>query len=114
MGDYYRVLGVNPGASQDEIKVAFRKLALLHHPDRHAGATEAKQAESASKFKAITEAYDVLTDDRKRTQYEASVRSRSSGGGGGGSSSSSAGGGQWYGSQHNVNTDWTRSSYKHE
>ncbi|GIL50283.1 hypothetical protein Vafri_6491 [Volvox africanus] len=113
MGDYYSVLGLTFGANQDEIKLAFRKLALLHHPDRHISSTKAQQEQAAARFKAITEAYDVLTDDRKRAQYEASVRS---GGVGGTTGSSYGNGGRYsygYHHSHNVNTDWAYSRYSH-
>ncbi|KAG2441760.1 hypothetical protein HXX76_003373 [Chlamydomonas incerta] len=116
MSDHWRTLGVAPGATQEDIKAAFRKLALQHHPDRHAGASPAQQEQSASRFKAITEAYDVLTDDRKRSQYEAS---RSGGGYGRGAGGGAAGYGrgsgygQTYGSSAGVNTDWAKSRYTH-
>ncbi|MDD5340480.1 MAG: molecular chaperone DnaJ [Candidatus ainarchaeum sp.] len=62
--DYYEVLGVPKGASAAEIKQAYRKLALQHHPDRNSapGSTE--------KFKEISEAYAVLSDEKKRAQYD--------------------------------------------
>jgi molecular chaperone DnaJ len=59
--DYYEVLGVSKGASADEVKKAFRKKAVEHHPDR--GGEEAK-------FKEVNEAYDVLKDDKKRQRYD--------------------------------------------
>ncbi len=62
MKDYYKVLGVEKSASQDEIKKAFRKLALEHHPDKNGGKDE--------KFKEINEAYSVLSDEQKRKQYD--------------------------------------------
>ena len=61
MADYYETLGVERGASDDEIKKAYRKLARKHHPD--AGGDEAK-------FKEINEAYEVLSDDKKREMYD--------------------------------------------
>lgn len=61
--DYYNVLGVDKKASKDDIKKAFRKLAHKYHPDK-GGTDEAK-------FKEITEAYSVLSDDRKRREYDA-------------------------------------------
>jgi curved DNA-binding protein len=65
--DYYEVLGVARDAAQDEIKKAYRKLALKWHPDRHAG----KDAEAAeAKFKRISEAYEVLSDADKRAKYD--------------------------------------------
>lgn len=62
MKDYYKILGVDKAASQDEIKKAFRKLALEHHPDKNGGKDE--------KFKEINEAYSVLSDTKKRQQYD--------------------------------------------
>jgi len=63
--DYYDVLGVQKDASKDEIKKAYRKLALANHPDQHPGD---KQAEE--RFKEATEAYDVLSDDQKKSAYD--------------------------------------------
>ena len=62
--DYYEVLGVQKSASKDEIKDAYRKLALQYHPDRN------KAPEAEEKFKEISEAYAVLSDDEKRQQYD--------------------------------------------
>jgi molecular chaperone DnaJ len=62
--DYYEVLGVQKTSSKDEIKDAYRKLALQYHPDRN------KEAGAEDKFKEISEAYAVLSDDQKRTQYD--------------------------------------------
>jgi curved DNA-binding protein len=66
MKDYYSILGVPEGASQEEIKHAFRKLAMEYHPDRNLG--NEKWAEK--KFKEINEAYAVLSDESKRGQYD--------------------------------------------
>jgi molecular chaperone DnaJ len=63
--DYYNILGVEKGASKDEIKKAYRRLAVQFHPDRNPGD---KQAEE--KFKEATEAYEVLADERKRQAYD--------------------------------------------
>jgi molecular chaperone DnaJ len=65
MADFYQTLGVERAASEDEIKKAYRKLAMTYHPDRNNGAKEAEE-----KFKAITEAYDVLRDPNKRALYD--------------------------------------------
>ncbi|MBR1944109.1 MAG: molecular chaperone DnaJ [Alphaproteobacteria bacterium] len=63
--DYYAILGVNKSSSQEEIKKAYRKLALKYHPDRNPGDKNAEE-----KFKEINEAYDVLKDDQKRAAYD--------------------------------------------
>lgn len=63
--DYYEVLGVSKEASKDDIKKAYRKLAIMYHPDKNAGNKEAE-----NKFKEATEAYEVLSDDSKRQTYD--------------------------------------------
>jgi molecular chaperone DnaJ len=63
--DYYDVLGVSKGSSQDEIKKAYRKVAMKFHPDRNPGDTEAE-----NKFKEAAEAYDVLGNEEKRRKYD--------------------------------------------
>lgn len=68
--DYYKILGVGRDASDDEIKKAYRKRALVHHPDRHANATEAEKKEQEKKFKEVGEAYGVLSDPRKKARYD--------------------------------------------
>ena len=67
--DYYKVLGVAKTASQEEIKKAYRKLARKYHPDANKGAAEAEE-----RFKEVSEAYDVLSDEKRRKEYDA-VRS---------------------------------------
>ncbi len=63
--DYYEVLGVQKGASKDEIKKGYRKLAVQYHPDKNPGDHTAEE-----KFKEATEAYEVLSDDQKRQIYD--------------------------------------------
>ena len=62
--DYYEVIGVSRNATADEIKKSYRKLAMQYHPDRNANNPEA-----AEKFKELSEAYEILSDDKKRQQY---------------------------------------------
>src|SRR5690606_7984997 len=63
--DYYKILGVSQSATTDEIKTAYRKLAMKYHPDRNPNNKSAEE-----KFKEATEAYEVLGDTQKRTQYD--------------------------------------------
>ena len=63
--DYYQILGLEKGASDDEIKRAFRKLAIKYHPDKNQG-----NAEAEVKFKEINEAYQVLSDPEKKARYD--------------------------------------------
>lgn len=74
--DYYEVLGVAKGASADELKKAFRRAAVKHHPDKEGG--------DEAKFKEVNEAYDVLKDSQKRQRYDQFGHAGVGGSGGGG------------------------------
>ncbi len=78
MADFYETLGVERTAADDEIKKAYRKLAMTYHPDRNGGSREAEE-----RFKEITEAYDVLRDPNKRAAYDRYGEAGLRGGGGG-------------------------------
>ena len=62
--DYYKILGISKGASEDDVRKAYRKMALKFHPDKN------KSAGAEEKFKEIAEAYEVLSDKRKREIYD--------------------------------------------
>ena len=78
--DYYEVLGVERGASADDIKRTYRRLAIKYHPDKNPGDKEAE-----ARFKEAAEAYEVLSDSAKRQRYDrfghAGVRGNGAGGG---------------------------------
>lgn len=88
MKDYYKILGIEKNASKEDIKKAFRKLATKFHPDKKTG--------DEAKFKEISEAYTVLSDDKKRAEYDAYGRSYASGG---------HQGGNWGGFQQGFNAN---------
>jgi DnaJ family protein C protein 7 len=68
--DYYKILGVTKQATEDEIKKAYKKRALSHHPDRHSGASEEEKKEQEKKFKEVGEAYTILADPVKKQRYD--------------------------------------------
>ena len=70
---YYKTLGVAENASQEEIKSAYRKLALRWHPDRWVNGTEEERKKAEDEFKKVAEAYGVLEDEEKRRQYDSGV-----------------------------------------
>jgi molecular chaperone DnaJ len=95
--DYYEVLGVNKDASADEVKKAFRRLAVQHHPDKEGG--------DESKFKEINEAYEVLKDTEKRKRYDQFGHAGVGGASGGGGAYDFSGGGFNFNGQ-NMNFDF--------
>lgn len=78
MKDYYKILGLTPGAGDDQIRQSYRRLAMQYHPDRNPDNPQAEE-----QFKEIAEAYGVLTDPVKRRRYEAARRSGKQHGAGG-------------------------------
>ena len=86
--DYYELLGVSRNASADEIKRAYRKLAVKYHPDKNPGDKNAEE-----KFKQISEAYEVLKDDKKKAMYDQYGHAAFEGGMGGNGGGSYQGGG---------------------
>lgn len=95
--DYYEILGISKDASADEIKKAFRKLAVKHHPDKEGG--------DEAKFKEINEAYEVLKDSSKRQRYDQFGHAGVGGNGGGAGGGNPFEGFQGYGGQ-SVNFDF--------
>ena len=77
--DYYEVLGVSKSATPEELKKKYRKIALKYHPDRNPDNHEAEE-----KFKEASEAYEVLTDQEKKSQYDQFGHAGLGGGAGGG------------------------------
>ncbi len=97
--DYYAALGVAKDADADAIKKAYRTLARKHHPDANAGDAQAEE-----KFKEVSEAYDVLSDDDKRREYD-EMRAYGSAGFSGGQGNPFGAGSPFGGGQHTVNLD---------
>ncbi len=101
--DYYKTLGIDKGASADEIKKSYRKMALKYHPDQNKDNPEAE-----AKFKELNEAYDVLKNDQKRAaynQYGSAAFDGSHPGFGGGGQGGFGGGGQGFGNFSDIFED---------
>ena len=77
--DFYELLGVDRQVSEGDLKKAYRKLAMKYHPDRNQG-----DAEAEAKFKEISQAYDILSDEEKRDAYDRFGHAAFQGGAGGG------------------------------
>ncbi|CAO2203219.1 unnamed protein product [Urochloa humidicola] len=103
MGDHYQTLGLRRDATKAEVKAAFRRSALRDHPDRHASSTATARADAARRFRLASDAYHVLSDDRRRAEYDLRLRgsassyARASSSGWAASSSASYGNGYGYG-----------------
>lgn len=82
MKDFYSILGVSKDASDADIKKAYRKLSKTYHPDRQGGKSEAEKKEAEAKMKEINEAYEILSDKKKREEYDNPNPFGGNGGGG--------------------------------
>lgn len=71
--DLYKILEVTRDADQDDIRKAYRKLALKYHPDKQGGKSDAEIEAASTKFKAISEAYEILSDTEKKARYDSGV-----------------------------------------
>ena len=81
--DYYKILGVEKDATPDQIKKAYRKIAIKYHPDKWGDAPEAERKDAEEKFKKAAEAYSVLSDADKRSRYDQFGEAGVNGGAGG-------------------------------
>ena len=79
--DYYKILGVSKDASSDEIQKAYRKLARKYHPDLHADKEERDREKAKQQFQKVQQAYDVLSDEKKRQMYDMGPSFGQTGGG---------------------------------
>jgi DnaJ-class molecular chaperone len=91
MNHYYKVLGLKKTASKQEIKAAFKKLVFQCHPDKYYQSPKSVQDNATRRFKQVSEAYEVLMDDRKRAQYNYRQQTNAGGGSAGGAGKENAG-----------------------
>lgn len=96
--DHYKVLGLHKTASKEEIKIAFKKLAFQFHPDKHSQSSKSVRENATIRFKQVSEAYEVLMDDRKRAEFN--YRWRAGGGGGSAGAAGGSAGNYYYQSQY--------------
>ncbi len=68
--DYYKILSIDRGSTDLEIKKAYKRAAMRHHPDRHVAAEPEEREKEEKIFKEVSEAYSVLSDQRKRMRYD--------------------------------------------
>ncbi|KAL6988602.1 hypothetical protein U1Q18_014355 [Sarracenia purpurea var. burkii] len=105
--DHYKVLGLSRNASKEEIKEAFRKLAMQFHPDKHSHSPNSVRDGATLRFKQASEAYEVLIDDRKRADYHLRCCYNSNNNAGRSSGFNSTGYGYGYNSQSGPNSSYT-------
>jgi DnaJ homolog subfamily C member 7 len=80
--DYYKILGLEKGATDEQIKKAYRKMAMKYHPDRNQGGTDEDRLKAEKMFKDVNEANDVLTDPKKKQQFDMGMYDPTGGAGG--------------------------------
>ncbi|XP_059296081.1 chaperone protein dnaJ 72-like [Lycium ferocissimum] len=104
--DHYKILGLTRSATKEQIKQAFRKLAMEFHPDKHAHSSNQLKENATLKFKQVSEAYETLIDDRKRADYNIRYNNsyRNSGSNYGGNS-------DYYYRNNNYQNSYNRNSY---
>ncbi|XP_058727360.1 chaperone protein dnaJ 72 [Vicia villosa] len=107
--DHYKVLGLHKTASKEEIKSAFKKLAFQFHPDKHSQSPKAVKENATVRFKQVSEAYEILMDDRKRAEYNYRWRS-----GAGGRSGYGGGNSNYYYSQYGYGYGRSGKSYEYK
>ena len=100
--DYYDLLGVEKTASENDIKKAYRKLAMKYHPDKFSNASEKEKKEAEEKFKEVNEAYQVLSDADKRAKYDRFGHAAFENGGGGAGGFGGFGGFEGFGNAEDI------------